>query len=51
MDRYTSHINSIKDKFGIMAILFMLKMDRTLNHTEYVAINNAIYNKKQSLGL
>ncbi len=51
MDRYTQHIDSIKDKFGIMAILFMLKMDRTLNHAEYTAINNAIYNKKQSLGL
>lgn len=51
MDRYTQHINSIKDKFGIMAILFMLKMDRTLSQNEYIAINNAIYEKKIALGL
>jgi len=51
MDNYTHNINSIKDKFGIMAIIFILKMDRTLSHSEYIAINKAIYNKKQSLGL
>jgi hypothetical protein len=51
MQNLLNFIETSTDKTALMVAIFVLKSNRTLSHTEYVAINNAIYTRKQSLGL
>lgn len=49
MDRYKKHLASCTTKTALIALLFMLKLDRTLSHSEYYEVLALIVSKKETL--